>query len=126
MATNRDCSGGKTAARVFPMIVRRAIAIFHCQPIQFDGRSERSVWRDVLAFLHRSSRRETASGSSGAEREILQRLLAFVERTFRNWTLSTRLTLRRNLTRGSNASAGIQPQRILETDATTLPGIHTA
>ena len=95
------------------------------QPIHFDGPVRRISWRDVLAsFTDLADKKR--SFVSGAEREILNDFLSFVERNFPQ--LGPFNTLQRcagepsRIWRRLDAILG----EILGTDGTTLPGIHTS
>ena len=98
---------------------------FHGQPIQFDGPVRNISWRDVLAsFTDLADQGRQLV--SGAEREILNDFLAFVDKNFPE--LGPFNTLERCAEEPSRVRRRLDVilSEVLGTDDTTLPGTHTS
>jgi hypothetical protein len=95
------------------------------QPIQFDGPIRKISWRDVLASFTDLSD-EDRRLVSGAEREILNDFLAFVDKNF------PQLGPFNTLGRCAGVASRVQRRlhailsEFLEIDGTTLPGAHSS
>ena len=97
----------------------------HGQPVQFDGPVRRISWRDVLASftdLADQDRRLV----SGAEREVLNDFLAFVDKNFPH--LGPFNTIERCAGEPSRVRRRLDAilNEVLGTNDTTLPGTHTS
>lgn len=97
----------------------------HGQPIQFDGPVRIISWRDVLASFTDLADQERRL-VSGAEREILNDFLAFVDKNFPE--LGPFNTLERCAGEPSRVRRRLDVilNEVLGTDDTTLPGTHTS
>src|SRR5262245_29723243 len=97
----------------------------HGQPIQFDGPVRIISWRDVLASFTDLADQERRL-VSGAEREILNDFLAFVDKNFPE--LGPFNTLERCAGAPSRVRRRLDVilNEVLGTDDTTLPGTHTS
>jgi hypothetical protein len=95
------------------------------QPIQFDGPVRKVSWRNVLASFTDLAD-EQRSLVSGAEREILKDFLSFVEKNFPQ--LGPFNTVGRCAGEPFRMGRRLDVilSEILDTDGTTLPGIHTS
>jgi hypothetical protein len=98
---------------------------FHGQPIQFDGPVRNISWRDVLASFTDLADQERRL-VSGAEREVLNDFLAFVDKNFPE--LGPFNTLERCAGEPSRVRRRLDVilNEVLGTDDTTLPGTHTS
>ena len=98
---------------------------FHGQPIQFDGPVRKISWRDVLASFTDLAD-EKRNLVSGAERELLNDFLAFVDTNFRE--LGPFNTLRRCAGEETRIRRRLRVilGEVLEADTPALPGTHTS
>jgi hypothetical protein len=98
---------------------------FHGQPIQFDSPVRKISWRDVLASFTDLAD-DKRSLVSGAEREILNDFLAFVDKNFPQ--LGPFNTLGRCAGEPSRVRRRVNAilSEVLDTDDTILPGTHTS
>jgi hypothetical protein len=97
----------------------------HGQPIHFDGPVRKVSWRDVLACFNDLAD-EKRSSVSGAEREILNDFLAFIDKNFPQ--LGPFNTIGRCAAEPSRVQRRLDAilREVLDSDNTYLPGIHTS